>query len=53
MDFDVLLCEFFKVIVDLVNWYLVVCQFFIELVFNVWDDVGSVLLIDYVVFVEI
>ncbi|MGH3676700.1 MAG: MtrAB system accessory lipoprotein LpqB [Mycobacterium sp.] len=52
MDPDVLLREFLKATADPSNRHLAARQFLTESASNAWDDAGSALLIDRVVFVE-
>ncbi|MGD9618345.1 MAG: MtrAB system accessory lipoprotein LpqB [Mycolicibacterium sp.] len=52
MDPDVLLREFLKATADPANRHLAARQFLTESASNSWDDAGSALLIDNVVFVE-
>ncbi|WP_102142797.1 MtrAB system accessory lipoprotein LpqB [Mycobacterium hubeiense] len=52
MDPDVLLREFLKATADPANRHLAARQFLTESASNTWDDAGSALLIDRVVFVE-
>ncbi len=52
MDPDVLLREFLKATADPANRHLAARQFLTESAFAAWDDAGSALLIDRVVFVE-
>jgi hypothetical protein len=52
MDPDVLLREFLKATADPANRHLAARQFLTESASNGWDDAGSALLIDNVVFVE-
>ena len=52
MDPDVLLREFLKATADPANRHLAARQFLTESASNGWDDAGSALLIDRVVFVE-
>ena len=52
MDPDVLLREFLKATADPANRHLAARQFLTESASNSWDDAGSALLIDHVVFVE-
>ena len=52
MDPDVLLREFLKATADPANRHLAARQFLTESASNAWDDAGSALLIDRVVFVE-
>ena len=52
MDPDVLLREFIKATADPSNRHLAARQFLTESASNAWDDAGSALLIDRVVFVE-
>ena len=52
MDPDVLLREFLKATADPANRHLAARQFLTESASNSWDDAGSALLIDRVVFVE-
>ena len=52
MDPDVLLREFLKATADPSNRHLAARQFLTESASNGWDDAGSALLIDRVVFVE-
>ncbi|MGN6335135.1 MAG: MtrAB system accessory lipoprotein LpqB, partial [Mycobacterium sp.] len=52
MDPDVLLREFFKATADPANRHLAARQFLTQSASNAWDDAGSALLIDHVVFVE-
>lgn len=52
MDPDVLLREFLKATADPANRHLAARQFLTESASNAWDDAGSALLIDHVVFVE-
>src|SRR5579875_2098199 len=52
MDPDVLLREFLKATADTANRHLAARQFLTQSASNAWDDAGSALLIDHVVFVE-
>ena len=52
MDPDVLLREFLKATADPANRHLAARQFLTESASSSWDDAGSALLIDNVVFVE-
>lgn len=52
MDPDVLLREFLKSTGDPANRHLAARQFLTQSASNAWDDAGSALLIDHVVFVE-
>ncbi len=52
MDPDVLLREFLKATADPANRHLAARQFLTESASSAWDDAGSALLIDNVVFVE-
>ncbi|WP_264022213.1 MtrAB system accessory lipoprotein LpqB [Mycolicibacterium pyrenivorans] len=52
MDPDILLREFLKATADPANRHLAARQFLTESASNAWDDAGSALLIDNVVFVE-
>ncbi|MCT7660941.1 MtrAB system accessory lipoprotein LpqB [Mycobacterium deserti] len=52
MDPDVLLREFLKATADPANRHLAARQFLTESASGAWDDAGSALLIDNVVFVE-
>lgn len=52
MDPDVLLREFLKATADPANRHLAARQFLTESASNDWDDAGSAMLIDNVVFVE-
>ncbi|MBX7434412.1 MtrAB system accessory protein LpqB [Mycobacterium sp. Y57] len=52
MDPDILLREFLKATADPANRHLAARQFLTESASNGWDDAGSALLIDNVVFVE-
>ncbi|WP_421841612.1 MtrAB system accessory lipoprotein LpqB [Mycobacterium sp.] len=52
MDPDLLLREFLKATADPANRHLAARQFLTESASNGWDDAGSALLIDHVVFVE-
>ncbi|MBS1696559.1 MAG: MtrAB system accessory protein LpqB [Actinobacteria bacterium] len=52
MDPDVLLREFLKATADPANRHLAARQFLTESASNAWDDAGSALLVDRVVFVE-
>jgi Lipoprotein LpqB beta-propeller domain/Sporulation and spore germination len=52
MDPDVLLREFLKATADPTNRHLAARQFLTESASKAWDDAGSALLIDRVVFVE-
>jgi hypothetical protein len=52
MDPDVLLREFLKATSDPANRHLAARQFLTESATKAWDDAGSALLIDHVVFVE-
>ena len=52
MDPDLLLREFLKATADPSNRHLAARQFLTESASNAWDDAGSALLIDKVVFVE-
>ncbi len=52
MDPDLLLREFLKATADPANRHLAARQFLTESASNSWDDAGSALLIDNVVFVE-
>ncbi|QUR66632.1 MtrAB system accessory lipoprotein LpqB [Mycobacterium spongiae] len=52
MDPDVLLREFLKATADPANRHLAARQFLTESASKDWDDAGSALLIDHVVFVE-
>jgi hypothetical protein len=52
MDPDVLLREFLKATADPANRHLAARQFLTESASSAWDDAGSALLIDRVVFVE-
>src|SRR5437763_16683711 len=52
MDPDVLLREFLKATADPANRHLAARQFLTQSASNAWDDAGSALLIDHVVFVE-
>lgn len=52
MDPDVLLREFLKATADPANRHLAARQFLTEAASSAWDDAGSALLIDRVVFVE-
>lgn len=52
MDPDVLLREFLKATADPANRHLAARQFLTESASSTWDDAGSALLIDRVVFVE-
>src|SRR5687768_2444604 len=52
MDPDVLLREFLKATADPANRHLAARQFLTESASQAWDDAGSALLIDRVVFVE-
>ncbi len=52
MDPDVLLREFLKATGDPANRHLAARQFLTQSASNAWDDAGSSLLIDHVVFVE-
>ena len=52
MDPDVLLREFLKATADPANRHLAARQFLTESASRAWDDAGSALLIDNVVFVE-
>src|SRR6201994_2564602 len=49
---DVLLREFLKATADPANRHLAARQFLTQSASNAWDDAGSALLIDHVVFVE-
>src|SRR5512144_3286269 len=53
MDPDVLLREFLKATADPANRHLAARQFLTESASRGWDDAGSAMLIDNVVFVEI
>src|ERR1700739_2670129 len=52
MDPDMLLREFLKATADPANRHLAARQFLTQSASNHWDDAGSALLIDHVVFVE-
>src|ERR1700747_2202372 len=52
MDPDMLLREFLKATADPANRHLAARQFLTQSASNAWDDAGSALLIDHVVFVE-
>ncbi len=52
MDPDLLLREFLKATADPANRHLAARQFLTQNASNGWDDAGSALLIDHVVFVE-
>jgi hypothetical protein len=52
MDPDLLLREFLKATADPANRHLAARQFLTQKASNAWDDAGSSLLIDHVVFVE-
>ena len=52
MDPDVLLREFLKATADPANRHLAARQFLTESASRAWDDAGSALLVDNVVFVE-
>lgn len=52
MDPDILLREFLKATADPANRHLAARQFLTESASSTWDDAGSALLIDNVVFVE-
>ncbi|GBE65666.1 lipoprotein LpqB [Mycobacterium sp. MFM001] len=52
MDPDLLLREFLKATADPANRHLAARQFLTQKASNGWDDAGSALLIDHVVFVE-
>ncbi|MFV0495896.1 MtrAB system accessory lipoprotein LpqB [Mycobacterium sp.] len=52
MDPDVLLREFLKATADPANRHLAARQFLTESASDSWDDAGSALLIDHVIFVE-
>src|ERR1700741_5100910 len=52
MDPDVLLREFLKATADPANRHLAARQFLTRSASDAWDDAGSALLIDHVVFVE-
>src|SRR6204780_2770526 len=52
MDPDVLLRKFLKATADPANRHLAARQFLTQSASNAWDDAGSALLIDHVVFVE-
>ena len=52
MDPDVLLREFLKATADPANRHLAARQFLTESASSAWDDAGSALLIDRVVFIE-
>ncbi len=52
MDPDVLLREFLKATADPANRHLAARQFLTESASSAWDDAGSALLLDRVVFVE-
>jgi hypothetical protein len=52
MDPDMLLREFLKSTADPANRHLAARQFLTQSASNAWDDAGSALLIDHVVFVE-
>ncbi|WP_343710270.1 MtrAB system accessory lipoprotein LpqB [Mycobacterium sp.] len=52
MDPDLLLREFLKATADPANRHLAARQFLTASASNAWDDAGSALLIDHVVFVE-
>ena len=52
MDPDIMLREFLKATADPANRHLAARQFLTESASNSWDDAGSALLIDNVVFVE-
>lgn len=52
MDPDLLLREFLKATADPANRHLAARQFLTQKASNAWDDAGSALLIDHVVFVE-
>src|SRR5581483_10118715 len=52
MDPDMLLREFLKATGDPANRHLAARQFLTQSASNGWDDAGSALLIDHVVFVE-
>src|ERR1700759_5780061 len=52
MEPDVLLREFLKATADPANRHLAARQFLTQSASNAWDDAGSSLLIDHVVFVE-
>jgi Lipoprotein LpqB beta-propeller domain/Sporulation and spore germination len=52
MDPDLLLREFLKATADPANRHLAARQFLTQSASNAWDDAGSALLIDQVVFVE-
>lgn len=52
MDPDVLLREFLKATADPANRHLAARQFLTQSASNAWDDAGSALPIDHVVFVE-
>ncbi|HZC91988.1 MAG TPA: hypothetical protein VE400_15275, partial [Mycobacterium sp.] len=52
MDPDVVLREFLKATADPANRHLAARQFLTQSASNAWDDAGSSLLIDHVVFVE-
>jgi hypothetical protein len=52
MDPDVLLREFLKATADPANRHLAARQFLTQSASNAWDDAGSALLIDHVVFTE-
>jgi len=52
MEPDMLLREFLKATADPANRHLAARQFLTQSASNAWDDAGSALLIDHVVFVE-
>jgi hypothetical protein len=52
MDPDVLLREFLKATADPANRHLAARQFLTQSASSAWDDAGSAMLIDHVVFVE-
>jgi hypothetical protein len=52
MDPDVLLREFLKATADPANRHLAARQFLTQAASSAWDDAGSALLIDHVMFVE-
>src|SRR5579875_1971418 len=52
MDPDVLLRQFLKATADPANRHLAARQFLTQAASDAWDDAGSALLIDKVVFVE-
>src|SRR5580692_9800950 len=52
MDPDVLLREFLKATADPANRHLAARQFLTQSASDAWDDAGSALLLDHVVFVE-